>query len=209
MITKDLHAHSVYCDGANTPEEMVLAAIERGLTTFGVSAHSYTSFDTSYCIRMEDIPRYIAEMRYLRAKYFDKIHVLCGVEQDYYSEYPTDGFDYAIGSVHYLKLGEDHVPVDETPEILRDAAERYFGGDMYALCGEYFRTVADVVNKTGCDIIGHFDLIAKFNEKERLFDEYDPRYIAAWRAAAASSPAGPPRRGGPMPSRASGRRGQR
>ena len=184
MITKDLHAHTTYCDGANSPEEMVKAAIDKGLTTFGLSGHSYTFFDTSYCMQREDIPRYIAEVNYLKAAYYDRIHVLCGVEQDYYSDYPTDEFDYVIGSVHYLKLGEEYVPVDESADILRSAADRYFSGDMIALCEEYYRTVAYVANKTGCDIIGHFDLISKFNEREHLFDESDPRYVAAWKAAA-------------------------
>ena len=32
-------------------------------------------------------------------------------------------------------------------------------------------------------IIGHFDLITKFNEGGRLFDESDPRYTDAWTAA--------------------------
>jgi len=184
MIARDLHMHTSYCDGNNTPEEMVLSAIDKGLTTVGISGHSYTFFDTSYCMQKEDVPRYIAELRYLRAKYFDKIHVLCGVEQDYYSDYPTDEFDYVIGSVHYIKAGEEYIPVDESTEILNSAKEKYFGGDIYALCEEYFATVADVVNKTGCDIIGHFDLITKFIEREPLFDTNHPRYIAAWRKAA-------------------------
>lgn len=183
MTAKDLHMHTVYCDGANTPEEMVLSAIDKGLETVGVVCHSYTRCDLSYCIREADIPRFIAEMHYLRAAYYDRIRVLCGVEQDYCSEYPTDDFDYAIGSVHYLKCGEDCVPVDESPAILTDAAEKYFGGDIYALCEAYFRTVADVVHKTGCDIIGHFDLIMKFNEDGSLFDEHHPRYVKAWQAA--------------------------
>ena len=183
MTSKDLHMHTVYSDGENTPEEMILSAIEKELKTIGISDHSYTFFDTSYCMQEEDIPRFIAEMRYLRAAYYDRIHVLCGVEQDYYSEYPTDDFDYAIGSVHYLKCGENYVPVDETPEFLTEAVEKYYGGDIYALCEAYFRTVADVVNKTGCDIIGHFDLIAKFSERHSLFDEHHPRYVAAWQAA--------------------------
>lgn len=183
MISKDLHMHTVYCDGACTPEEMVQSAIGKGLTTVGISAHSYTFFDTSYCMQQADIPRYLSELRYLRAKYYDKIHVLCGVEQDYYSDYPTDDFDYVIGSVHYVKADGEYIPVDESAEILKNAAAKSFGGDIYALCEAYFRTVADVVRKTDCDIIGHFDLISKFIEKEPLFDRNHPRYVAAWQAA--------------------------
>ncbi len=184
MTTKDLHTHSTYCDGKNTPEEMVRAAVDKGLDTIGVCAHSYSYYDTSYCIKKEAIPRFLAEMRYLRAAYADRIHVLCGVEQDYYSDELTDDFDYVIGSVHYLRCGGDYVPVDETPGILSKAADKYFGGDIYALCEKYFSTVADVVNKTGCDIIGHFDLISKFTERTDLIDLTHPRYIAAWKAAA-------------------------
>ena len=183
MISKDLHMHTVYCDGSSTPEEMVLSAVDRGLKTVGVSGHSYTFFDTSYCMQKAEIPRYIAELRYLRAKYYDTIHVLCGVEQDYYSDYPTDAFDYVIGSVHYLKAGETYYPVDDGYDILRDAAQKYFGGDIYALCERYYQTVADVVNKTGCDIIGHFDLISKFIETDPLFDVHHPRYVKAWQNA--------------------------
>ena len=183
MITKDLHMHTCYCDGKNTPEEMVQSAIEKDLTTVGISGHSYTFFDESYCMQKADIPRYLAECRYLRAKYFDQIHVLCGVEQDYYSDYPTDEFDYVIGSVHYIKVEGEYIPVDESIEILRAAVQKHFDGDVYALCEAYFATVADVVKKTECDIIGHFDLISKFIEKEPLFDVTHPRYVAAWQKA--------------------------
>ena len=183
MITKDLHMHTCYCDGAGTPEEMVKSAIEKGLHTVGISGHSYTFFDESYCMQKAEVPRYLAECRYLRAKYFDRIHVLCGVEQDYYSDYPTDKFDYVIGSVHYVKVDEEYIPVDESVAILKDAVEKYFDGDIYTLCELYFATVADVVNQTDCDIIGHFDLISKFIEREPLFDTHHPRYIAAWQKA--------------------------
>ena len=197
MITKDLHMHTCYCDGSAAPEDMVTAAIEKGLSTVGISGHSYTFFDESYCMQKAEVPRYLAECRYLRAKYFDRIHVLCGVEQDYYSDYPTDEFDYVIGSVHYVKVDEEYIPVDESVTILQDAVEKYFNGDIYALCELYFATVADVVNKTDCDIIGHFDLISKFIEVgddacdvphtgdsvNAIFDVNHPRYIAAWQKA--------------------------
>lgn len=182
-MMRDLHMHTTYCDGENSPEEMIQSAVERGLATVGLSGHSYTFFDTSYCMQKADVPRYLREVDYLKVKYFDEIHVLCGVEQDYYSDYPTDEFDYVIGSVHYVKVGEEYIPVDEDTEILREAVEKYFNGDVYALCELYFQTVADVVRKTDCDIIGHFDLISKFSEHEPLFDTHHPRYVEAWKKA--------------------------
>ena len=74
--------------------------------------------------------------------------------------------------------------MDESPELLRAAAEKHFHGDLYALIEEYYRTLARVVEKTGADIIGHFDLISKFNEGGALFDEAAPRYLAAAQKAA-------------------------
>ena len=115
--------HTCYCDGTAAPEDMILSAIDKGLNTVGISGHSYTFFDESYCMQKAAVPRYLAECRYLRAKYFDRIHVLCGVEQDYYSDYPTDEFDYVIGSVHYVKVDDEYIPVDESVEILKDAVK--------------------------------------------------------------------------------------
>jgi histidinol-phosphatase (PHP family) len=85
--------------------------------------------------------------------------------------------------VHYLKIGDEYIPVDENAELLRNAAEKHFDGDIYKLCELYYETVSDVVNRTECSIIGHFDLITKFIEKDKLFDESNPRYIAAWKKA--------------------------
>ena len=50
MAKINLHSHTTYCDGKNTPEEMVLAAMDRGFDVFGFSGHSYTAFDESYCM---------------------------------------------------------------------------------------------------------------------------------------------------------------
>lgn len=183
-IRADFHMHTAYCDGHNTCEEMVLCAIEKGFDAVGISGHSYTYFDESYCMSEDSVKEYLRDVNSLKEKYRGQIIVFCGVEQDYYSEYPTDAFDYVIGSVHYLRCGESFIPVDESPEILRDACRTYFGGDIYSLCERYFETVCDVVEKTRCDIIGHFDLISKFIEREPLFDRKNPRYRAAWKKAA-------------------------
>ena len=184
MTRQDFHNHTTVCDGHATPEEMVQAAIERGLERFGLVIHSYTFFDESYCAKQEAPVLFQAEMARLKEKYKGQIELYCGVEQDYYSTESTDGFDYVIGSVHYLYGGGDYPPVDAFKENLPRLTERYFGGDYYAYAEEYFRVVADIVEKTKPDIIGHFDLAAKYNEGNAFFDEAHPRYVAAWQAAA-------------------------
>lgn len=183
MILQDLHTHTSYCDGKDTPEEMVRAAIEKGLVKIGFSGHGYTFFDESFCMSIPNVIKYISEINALKEKYKDKIKISCGVEQDYYSNFSRMGFDYIIGSVHYIKIGEKYIPIDESKEILIDAVNTHFGGDIYALCEEYFRCVGNVVGKTGADIIGHFDLISKFNEDGSLFDENHPRYVKAYKEA--------------------------
>lgn len=179
----DLHMHTVFCDGNNTPEEMVRSAMEKGFSCVGISGHSYTWYDESYCMSQKGTEEYRQELARLKTAYAGKIRVLCGVEQDLFAG-RAEGFDYAIGSVHYFRFGEDYVPVDHTPDCLREAADKYCGGDFYTLCEAYFDTVSHVIEETGADIIGHFDLICKYNEKLHLFDESHPRYIAAWQRAA-------------------------
>ena len=51
-----------------------------------------------------------------------------------------DGCDYLIGSVHYMKIGEEYVPVDRSAKTLIDAAARHFGGDIYSLAEIYYST---------------------------------------------------------------------
>ena len=163
MIRADLHVHTVFSDGTSTPEEYVKAALAMGMMRLGFSDHSYTPFDESYCIPRARVHEYRDCIAGLKEEYAGRLNILCGVEQDLYSGRPTEKYDYVIGSVHYLKLG-----------------------DEYALAAEYYRTVAQVADCTGCDIIGHFDLIAKFCERTALLDESDRRYTECAEAAALS-----------------------
>lgn len=174
---KDLHVHTSFCDGRESPEEMVLAAIEKGVSTLGLVTHSYTFFDESYCIRKDRVCDFQAELHRLKEKYRDKLELLCGVEQDFYSESSVSGFDYVIGSVHYLKMDGKYLAVDESPEMLEDIVRTCFSGDWYALAREYYATVSQIPQKMPADLIGHFDLITKFNEGNRFFDAHDPRYL--------------------------------
>ena len=184
MINIDLHTHTTFCDGENTPEEMVLAAIEKGMPVIGFSGHSYTFYDESYCMTREKNAQYRSEIARLKDAYAGRIRILCGIEQDYYSDMPTEGYDYVIGSVHYLKFGDAYIPMDEGNDVLEGGAERFCGGDMLGLLEEYYRTVADVVEKTRCDIIGHFDLPVKYFGPEQEAWTRSGRYRAAWKKAA-------------------------
>ncbi len=185
MRKVNLHTHTIFCDGKNTPEEMVLSAIEKGFDVLGFSGHSFSCFDGSGCIPDKDIPKYKEEINRLKEKYSDSILILCGLEQDYYATQPAVGFDYIIGSVHaYHKDGYDMSPdsfvwVDYSTSHLQTALDKFYNGDEMALAEDYFEIVSHVVEQTKCNIIGHFDLVTKFNEQLKIFDESHPRYIAA------------------------------
>ncbi len=183
MILSDFHTHTSFCDGKDSPEEMVLSAIEKGMDTIGFSMHSFAEFDLDVYDNPAAIEQYKKEVARLKEKYKDKIKILCGIEQDIYSEPADKDFDYVIGSVHYVKIGEEFIPLDLTKEVLLNAVNRSFGGDFYSFAEWYYDEEAKVVEKTGADIIGHLDLIRKFNEDGSLFDEKHPRYVAAYTKA--------------------------
>lgn len=179
MIPSNYHTHTTFCDGKNSPEELVLRAIELGCPELGFSGHAYTDFDRGYCMSPEDAEGYKAEIRRLQEKYAGRIKILLGVEQDYFSQEPTGDYDYVIGSVHYVHKDGCYLSVDHTRERFMENAQKHYGGDYYAYAEDYYALVGDVYRKTGCQIIGHFDLFTKFNEGNMLFDTTHPRYQAA------------------------------
>lgn len=185
MQNFDLHMHTTYCDGKNTAEEMILSAIDKGLMTVGLSGHSFTWFDTSYCMSKEGTEQYISEVGSLAEKYADHIRVLTGIELDYYSDIDTEPFDYIIGSSHYILVEDDYIDVDYSPEMLMEGVNKHFGGDIITAAQAYYRQVGSMISKTNCDIIGHFDLVTKFNElgDDPLVNTQDQRYVATWKNA--------------------------
>ncbi|MBE6794626.1 MAG: histidinol-phosphatase HisJ family protein [Ruminococcaceae bacterium] len=173
----DFHTHSLFCDGKNTLEEMVLAVIDKGFSAIGFSGHSYTHFDLECGIPDEKEAEYFGECRKLQKKYNDKIDVFCGIERDFYADNEYPDTDYVIGSVHYLKVGEDNfLAVDMDKETQINGVNEYFGGDFLSFAECYFDTVSKLPEVHKTDIIGHFDLIKIFNADGMLFDETNKRY---------------------------------
>jgi len=184
MLREDFHVHSTFSDGKNTPEEIVAQALSIGLERLGFSEHSYALPDIDSCIPYAQIPVYRQTIAALKEQYAGRIQLFCGIEQDIWSQEPAEGYDYVIGSVHYLKLGEEYYSIDWKPEFITEAAEKHFDGDLLAVAEEYFRLEGEVYERTGCDIIGHFDLVSKLNERYGFFDTQSIRYRHAWQTAA-------------------------
>ncbi|MBQ8692173.1 MAG: histidinol-phosphatase [Synergistaceae bacterium] len=185
MILSDYHVHTNFCDGKSTPEEIVQAALKLNMQDLGFSGHSHVKFDEDSCMSINGTENYKIAINNLKIKYADKLRILLGVEQDYYSDLQPDGYDYVIASVHTLFVNndKDFFHVDYSPEMLCDAARKYFDNDFYKLSELYYKHESDLLNKIKFKnqniIIGHFDLITKYNEDFKLFNEDDKRYIDA------------------------------
>ena len=179
-IKADFHTHTTYCDGKNSVSDMFEAAKAAGMEAIGFSGHSHTPFDESYCMSDEETKKYIDEINGLKRSNDSSTEVYLGLEKDRFSDVnDTSDFDYVIGSVHYVLKDGCYLPVDESPELFRSNIDKYYGGDIYAFCGDYFSLAASFAGDDDVSIIGHFDLVTKFNEGNALFDTGDKRYISA------------------------------
>ncbi len=178
---QNLHTHSCYCDGRDTPEEIIETAIQKGFHSIGFSGHSYMAHSTyaSASITLERTELYKVEVQRLKEKYKGQFPIFLGLEVDLHSEVDLEGYDYLIGSFHYFKLGEEYVGFDRSPEECRRIVDTYFGGDGLAFAKEYYRQIVALPEKANFDILGHFDLIAKNIEADRFFDPESPEYLEA------------------------------
>lgn len=177
-------AHSgEFCRHAKgTLEEVVHAAIDRGFSHYGLSEHCpryrrEDLFGDEDDLAPEDLVRTFAaygkEAHRLRATYADRIELIVGFETE---RLPPDswearmrslreegGFEYVIGSVHDV----DGVCIDESPEKTDEMAERCGGRE--ALQIRYFEALTELVATLRPEVVGHVDLIRKFDGDDAHF----------------------------------------
>jgi histidinol-phosphatase (PHP family) len=180
-MRQNLHTHTVFGDGKHTAEELVLAAMEQGCGSLGFSEHSPLppALDPDgWTMKAEQVPVYRREILRLREQYAGQLELFLGLEQDIDSPSPADPYDYLIGSVHGIWVDGVYCSVDESAASMEETVRRRFGGDYAAYVQTYYRRVAEVAEKTGCSIIGHLDLVTKFNEGGRFFDPDDHRCLS-------------------------------
>ena len=178
MYLQNLHTHSIYCDGRDTPEEIVQEALHLGLTGIGLSTHTKCFYST-YPLPQNGVADGFAEIERLKRLYGDRIDIFNGIEYDMYCGTGTDEFDFVIGSAHYVKVGDGYVTFDRDLPHMKGIIAEFFGGDGMAFAKEYYRQLADMPKYVRSDVVGHFDLITKLHEKEQLFDIESKEYLDA------------------------------
>ncbi len=183
MMLEDLHTHTVFCDGRDTMEEMIEEALSKGLYSIGFSSHLYCQEAEEYCMKEEDTEKYISEISLLKEKYNGRIKVYSGIEADLLSQYDTKVFDYVIGSVHFAQKDGKFIEIDRSADDLKNGIKNLYNGNSTEFAKDYFKAVTECVKKQNADIVGHFDLITKFDDKEKIFDIKDPEYINAYKLA--------------------------
>ena len=167
-----VHTHTAFCDGKNTMEEMAEAAYKAGVRYYGVSGHSHTPApqDKGFVLPY-DMTDYRKKAMELRGQYLGKMEVLLGLEWDICSDVVRDGFDYWIGSVHYLQPENDrYYPVDLSEDTFAKCRDEGFNGNIKDMVQMYFKQVSRMA-ALNPPVLGHMDLITKFNEENRFFDE--------------------------------------
>lgn len=162
----NFHTHTDLCDGRNTPEEMCAAALDKGFSALGFSSHSDM---------LSDVATYRARVRNVAELFRDRLVVKCGLEAELAKPFARDGFDYVIGSVHFVKTASGAlVPVDHTPDILQAGLDDYFRGESESFVRSYFSLIRETL-ALDFEVVGHPDLVRKFNARHPYFDEQ-----AAW-----------------------------
>lgn len=178
-----LHTHNTFCDGKNTPREMIEKAVQLGFASIGISSHAHTGYPFDVCgIRKEEEESYYSTILPLKEEYKDRIDVFLGLELEsrvYGGKRPRldDRLDYTIGSVHLYRKNGKFYSVDNTIEEWKTALST-FDNDILSLIENYLIELTSFAEDTPFDIVGHYDLYTKFNEKEHLIDEEDPAYRA-------------------------------
>ncbi len=171
--------HSVaFCEHAHsTLEEMIQAAISRGMAHYGISEHA-PRYDPALLFPEEiemgwtvdtlwaNFEAYAQESAHLVNKYADELSLLRGFEIEVMppDTYPSVmmenreqfGFDYLVGSVHYV----NGTLIDYDVYTLEHVLRQYDGLDALAVA--YYTDVARMVESLRPEIVGHVDLVRKF-----------------------------------------------
>ena len=181
-LPADYHTHTPLCMHAvGEPEEYIDRAIERGVTEYGISDHAPQQPELFDDWRMLEgqLPEYFAWIERARDHAAGRLPVRAGLECDWLpgneawieSLAGRYGWDYLIGSIHYLGGGDKPWDFDN-PIWLGRWAET----DVDLAWQTYWDAYAAMARSGLFDFLGHPDLIKKFGYRPEgdLKRYYDP-----------------------------------
>jgi histidinol-phosphatase (PHP family) len=186
----NLHTHTRFSDGSDSPEEYVKEAVRQGFSTLGFTDHSPVPFPNTFALHLEKLGNYCQEISDLKKKYTSQsesgIDILLGLEIDYIpgittpiADYRRDyPFDYVIGSVHLIRNpGVEGLWFIDGPErsLYQAGLTDVFGGDARAAVTAYFRQLQEMIAHHTPDIVGHIDKVKMYNRGD-YFSEEDSWY---------------------------------
>lgn len=166
---------------------MVEAAVAAGLTEVGISSHAPLPFATEWTMPPAYLAGYVAEVREAQRRYGDRISVLLGAELDFIPDPRVVAFqqeevlpldvDYFVGAVHFLGSGYPPPTLDGTEEQFSDILRLEYESSIQAMVGEYYRRVRQMLNLPKVRIVGHLDLIKRWNADRVYFRGDEPWYV--------------------------------
>jgi histidinol-phosphatase (PHP family) len=183
----NFHTHTTYCDGQNTINELVVAAIEKKILQLGISSHAPLPVPAHWSLTDESaIEKYINDIETSRMTYGNTISVLKSLEADYipgmtlpFAQIKNKwGLDYIIGSVHLVRVPSTNQVwfIDGKQTLFNEGIDKFFGGNGRKACLAYFRQIKEMIQTQEFDIIAHLDKI-KLNNSGNFFNENDEWYI--------------------------------
>lgn len=175
----DYHIHSTFCDGKDTPQRVAQASYAAGFPCIGFSSHAPVPLADDWHMLQSRQTAYKEEIQRLADVYRGRMEIICGIEADGDTVARPQEYAYVIGSVHEVLCAGERCAVDASAELAAQTVHRFFADDWYAYCTAYFQTLAALPQRLSFQVIGHFDLCAKYNTCMPSFDEMDPRYLHA------------------------------
>ncbi len=173
----DYHIHTVFSDGAAPIDEMVSAAIEKGLKAITITDHMPLPYGNRYAMQPEKLEEYRHQIRFAKRKYADRISVRMGLEFEYsqklepwINSIADIGWEHSIASVHSLFI--DHRPYmtngsEDEFRILFECCDY----NIEKICRSYYETLQEAAQTGLFDIVGHLDVIKKHNTNACYFNE--------------------------------------
>ena len=172
------HSSEFSVHGGSTLDELIEAAISRGIATYGITNHAPISEERflypdereaglDLPARLAQFDAYAAASREAIDRFAGRIELLRGFEAEVVptASYVADtqrlrqlhAFDYVVGSVHWV----DELPIDLSPETFEDAANKL--GGLESLLARYYQQLAEMVERHRPEVVGHFDLPRLFS----------------------------------------------